>query len=253
MGSTIFNSISLCISKRTQQGKKIEGIKTLVYFEDINIKNLKIIKEDYEDDVYLNQFYIEIPVKENRKPYEYLFQYNRFIEGPALFNYVEVFFQTEEDAKNALTKLKDAILDAALDLDAVIERPKLTERFFYLEAYPNGISDKDYDNIGSSKSAESDTNKEIQTNTSSNNNNQNNNTPNAIVKTEAIIELRNRSKASVDIIVKAPTGSSKNNFSIPASGSKKERIKVGSTISVNGNVVLTITADMDGESKIIAQ
>jgi hypothetical protein len=72
-------------------------------------------------------------------------------------------------------------------------------------------------------------------------------------KTEATIELRNRSKASANIIITSPNGGSKNNFSINASSSKKERIKVGSTVSVNGNVVLTVTADMDGESKIIAQ
>jgi hypothetical protein len=72
-------------------------------------------------------------------------------------------------------------------------------------------------------------------------------------KTEATIELRNRSKASANIIITSPNGGSKNNFSINASGSKKERIKVGSTVSVNGSVAFTVTADMDGESKIIAQ
>jgi hypothetical protein len=75
----------------------------------------------------------------------------------------------------------------------------------------------------------------------------------AASKTEATIELRNRSKAEVSIVIKAPTGSSKNTFSINASGSKRERIKVGSTVLVNGSIVFTVTADMDGESKIIAQ
>jgi hypothetical protein len=75
----------------------------------------------------------------------------------------------------------------------------------------------------------------------------------AATKTEATIELRNRSKAEVSIVIKAPTGSSKNTFSINASGSKRERIKVGSTVLVNGSIVFTVTADMDGESKIIAQ
>jgi hypothetical protein len=90
-------------------------------------------------------------------------------------------------------------------------------------------------------------------NTTSNNQPSSSSSSSAATITEATIELRNRSKASANIVITSAKGGSKNTFSINASGSKKERIKVGSTVSVNGSVAFTVTADMDGGSKIIAQ
>jgi hypothetical protein len=72
-------------------------------------------------------------------------------------------------------------------------------------------------------------------------------------KTDATIELKNKSKGSVNVMIQSSGGGSKTNFSINATTTERKRIKVGSSVYVNGNLSFTVTANMDGESKIIAQ
>jgi hypothetical protein len=144
-------------------------------------------------------------------------------------------------------KIQDKALDLALDLD------KETARFdFEDEVEHNNSKSETSESSASTKSNDDD---ETSSNSdSSASDSSSNSTPQA--KTEVTVELRNRSGGEIDIIYKDnPKNSSKTETSISSRSSKRIRIKVGGVIydATGKNVLLTITADMDGTSQIIAQ
>ncbi|MEY2916444.1 MAG: hypothetical protein RIS73_158, partial [Bacteroidota bacterium] len=210
------------------------------------------------------QYFISVALKAGKSAYCFEYDKDMYREQPITESgsFTRIYFNTNQAATDGLKKLNDAIFDAALDLDAKVVRPDIKEIFFYNQQYPHGIAHSKY--LKNEETADAKSNAEIRAQQSSSSSSSNTsesgssgiNTSQSFApkqKIEATIELRNRSKASVEIVIKAPAGSSKNTFSINASSSKKERIKVGSSIFVNGSLALTVTADMDGESKIIAQ
>jgi hypothetical protein len=70
-------------------------------------------------------------------------------------------------------------------------------------------------------------------------------------KSDVVVKLINKSDNKLNIIIYAPTGSGKSIFDINPRSTNEKRLKVGSKVSVNGTVVLTITADMDDTDQII--
>jgi hypothetical protein len=144
-------------------------------------------------------------------------------------------------------KIQDKALDLALELD------KETARFDFEDEVEHNNSKSETSE--SSASTKSDDDEESSSNSgSSTSNSSSNSTPQA--KTEVTVELRNRSGGEIDIIYKDnPKNSSKTETSISSRSSKRISIKVGGVVydATGKNVLLTITADMDGTSQIIAQ
>jgi hypothetical protein len=141
-------------------------------------------------------------------------------------------------------KIQDKALDLALDLD------KETARFdFEDEVEHNNSKSETSESSASTKSNDDDD----ETSSNSGGSASDSSTQ---AKTEVTVEIKNKSNSPLEIYYKDnPKNSSKTSTSINARSSKRISIKVGGVVydATGKNVLLAITADMDGTSQIIAQ
>jgi hypothetical protein len=216
-------------------------IETYLHYEDVVDDKISAEPETDEELKSINKTFYRITPKTKMPQiwYSGTFYLQEFASNIALP------FTNDKAYKDFIAKLKDRAYDLALKLDDAPERFSITEERLF-EKIPDAET---------TASTESDDEEETSSNSgSSTSNSSSNSTPQA--KTEVTVELRNRSSGEIDIIYKDnPKNSSKTNTSINARSSKRISIKVGGVVydATGKNVLLTITADMDGTSQIVAQ
>ncbi|MBL7700913.1 MAG: hypothetical protein JNM14_01575 [Ferruginibacter sp.] len=72
-------------------------------------------------------------------------------------------------------------------------------------------------------------------------------------KSEFHVKLRNKSDAKLSVETRAAKGSSKSQFEVNQRNTVSKEVQVGGSIYVNGALIATVTADMEGKEIIIAQ
>jgi hypothetical protein len=222
-------------------------IETYLHYEDVVDDKISSEPETEEELKSVNKTIYRITPKTKMPQiwYSSVFYSKEFAAS------VSLPFANDKAYKDFIAKIKDKAFDLALKLDDAPERFSITEEHIK-EDVPDANSTASTESDGEEETSPDSGSSE--SNSSSNSSSNSTSTPQA--KTEVTVELRNRSGGEIDIIYKDnPKNSSKTETSISSRSSKRISIKVGGVVydATGKNVLLTITAEMDGTSQIIAQ
>jgi hypothetical protein len=72
------------------------------------------------------------------------------------------------------------------------------------------------------------------------------------VTEEITVELKNKSKNSVNVVVLSANGGSKTSFSIAAGTTKRTKLEVGASVYVNGSLSFKVNANMNKTEQLVA-
>jgi hypothetical protein len=211
-------------------------------FSEINQSNSEYGYAMKGNNKILKTFKIEVKTKEKVTASSHRSDGN--FEGN-YWNWAEFELADKATAQNFFKTLKEKKWDAMLDLTDATKRVPVP---YYgitkneaIRAYNEAQRKNTTTNINSEPS------------TSSSSNTSSSTSSNTKEKTEVSVKLFNKSDVKVKVEIRNPGGGSKSLFEVNQRNSKREKLRIGATIYINGVQNTTITADMEDKEIIIAQ